>query len=448
MRVQTLIVNTLLGAAVAATGCAGRMAYNLPPASRLMHPGPGVDGPGPGVIPVGNQMMGPAMPAQYGPGGTPPANYGACRCNYEGEQCQYCEDGSCSINGGGGCYAGGGAASGPTSQVQFVGEDGLTIAWDVASPGMFDSAPLFVPDRQDFPQGAIYRLKVSNIPGRAGVTLYPTLEVAPVTARTDAFLAHAAVPVQFTEEDFDQVMSGNFVTKVIYLPDPEFQELALSGVETLVSTRLDPGVDPVAEADRRGSILAVLRMGSKDLSTAGGSYGDQVMPAAYGAGCDNCGPSGGGASSPSFSGPMYGGGGGQANMPIGMPAAGFAPQPMPPHMLAGAPQWGMPHTGTPIGIPGPPHLPMGSPAGLQKHTIKNRTRVHLPPPTNAVHVSVKQRPGLNYPRPVNKIHVDEVNRAPIDLIHGTVKPGVGIRTAVQGAQAYPHGGGDCEEYCD
>ena len=72
-------------------------------------------------------------------------------------------------------------------------------------------------------------------------------------------------PVQFTEEDFDQVLSGNFVTKVIYLPDPEFQELALAGVETLVSTRLDPGVDPIAEADRRGSILAIVRMGNKDL---------------------------------------------------------------------------------------------------------------------------------------------------------------------------------------
>ena len=83
--------------------------------------------------------------------------------------------------------------------------------------------------------------------------------------RTEAFLAHNAIPVQFTEEDFDQVLSGNFVTKVIYLPDPEFQELALAGVETLVSTRLEPGVDPIVEADRRGAILAIVRMGNKDL---------------------------------------------------------------------------------------------------------------------------------------------------------------------------------------
>ena len=142
-------------------------------------------------------------------------------------------------------------------------------------------SPLVIPGRQDFYQGAIYRLKLTNIPGRAGVQLYPTLEVAPVTPRTDAYLAHSPIPVQFTEEDFDQVVSGNFVTKVIYLPDPEFQELALAGVETLVSTRLDPGVDPIAEADRRGSILAIVRMGNKDLERDGGMRGQDgsVIPA-------------------------------------------------------------------------------------------------------------------------------------------------------------------------
>ena len=105
--------------------------------------------------------------------------------------------------------------------------------------------PLIVPGRYNFPQGAIYRIKLTDIPGRAGVELYPTLEIGPPTPRTEAYLAHNAIPAQFTEEDFDQVLSGNFVTKVIYLPDPEFQELALAGVETLVSTRLDPGVDPI-----------------------------------------------------------------------------------------------------------------------------------------------------------------------------------------------------------
>ncbi|MGL4511728.1 MAG: hypothetical protein ACRCT8_01445 [Lacipirellulaceae bacterium] len=429
MRVRSYFTMSLVAASAVSAGCAGRLAYNLPPAQQMMHPGPGVGGPGPGVIPVGNQMTGPPSPEMYGPGGTPGA--GQCATTRAGSsdvrQVQYCEGGSCSIGGGGGCAPGAGGPA--TSQIAFVGEEGIQVAWDVASQGQFDSAPLYVPGRQDFPQGAIYRLKVSNIPGRAGVTLYPTLEVAPVTPRTDAYLAHAPIPVQFTEEDFDQVVGGNFVTKVIYLPDPEFQELALSGVETLVSTRLDPGVDPIEEADRRGSILAILRMGSKDLGTSGGLAG--IVPAGYGAGCDSCGPggvSGGYEGAPYGGGPMYGEGapmmqgpGGDGMMPMGAPTAGFAPNVMPPHMMAGMqPQYGMPYTGTPIGLPGPPHIPLGSPAGLRSHVMKNRTRVVMPPPTNQMTISVKQRPGMNYPRPATHVHVDEVHRAPFRPFGGTV----------------------------
>jgi hypothetical protein len=333
------------------------------------------------------------------------------------------------------------------------------------------------------------------------VELFPTLEIAPVTPRTGAYLAHAPIPVQFTQEDFDQVISGNFVTKVIYLPDPEFQELALAGVETLVSTRLDPGVDPIVEADRRGSILAILRMGSKDLRRGGvvmddegyggmgydgavydgmeipydgtdcpqegmeypqegteypqegmeyegeevtegeivptshttkpnatsnskdssKSYESQavyheevnasgapaksgVVPAQY------CGPYGGG-------GGFYGDGG-MAGMPMGMPTASGGPPSVPPNMIAGGPQWGMPITGTPIGLPGPPHIPLGVPAGLQKHVMHNKTKVMIPPPVAKMHMTVKQRPGLNYPRPVNHVHMNETQREPLRLVPG------------------------------
>ena len=192
----------LLIAGVLMAGCQAPCTskQNLPPPSMLMHPGPGVNGPGPGV----------AM------------------------------------------YQGGGPSSGMTSQIHFGGPEGMTINWDVSAPGAFDSQAMVCPANYNFPQGAIYRLKLSNIPGRPGVELYPTLEVGPTMPRTEAYLAHNSVPVVFTPEDFDQVTSGNFVTKVLYLPDPAFQELALAGVETLVSTRLEPGVDPIVEADRRG----------------------------------------------------------------------------------------------------------------------------------------------------------------------------------------------------
>ncbi len=552
MRVERTLVGLMILATAILTGC-GRLAYNLPPASRLMEPGPGVGGPGPGVIPpAGNpyaiyggavgryadgRCAGPGGMMPYGPCGVnvPPAAApnvmqasfnspcdGSGKCSEGGScdnSCPYDQTGECGCSDGGpcscdgscncgprcGCAGGAGANGGciqnaacggggmygairqgmcgsmrpgsteayadgfgaggagfvgmPTSQIAFLGDDGVQVSWDVSGSGMFDATPLVIPGRQDFYQGAVYRLKLTNIPGRAGVQLYPTLEVAPVTPRTDAYLAHSPIPVQFTEEDFDQVVSGNFVTKVIYLPDPEFQELALAGVETLVSTRLDPGVDPIAEADRRGSILAIVRMGNKDLELGAGapgqpktvvparheeaakrtaarigetqtSYDEQTngisQPGEFQAAANDVSPvraynSNGAAcqGGPAIDGPATGGPygeGSMVNMPIGMPTAGFAPAVVPPNMIAGAPQWGMPITGTPIGLPGPPHVPLGVPAGLQKHVIKNRTRVMLPPPVTKMEMSVKQRPGLNYPRPVNHTYVDETQREPLRLL--------------------------------
>jgi hypothetical protein len=298
-----------------------------------------------------------------------------------------------------------------TSQVAFIGPEGMAVTWDVSAPGAFDSEALTCPARYNFPQAAIYRLKMTNIPGRPGIELYPTLEVGPMMPRTEAFLAHNAIPVQFTPEDFDQVQSGNFVTKVIYLPDPEFQELALAGVETLVSTRLDPGVDPVVEADRRGAILAIVRLGNKDLQVPGGQAPEGgVASASYQQGAEGC--------------PQANG----APLPMAMPAG---PSTMPMGGIAGvtAPQYGSPMCGTPIGLPGPPSVPLGVPAGLQKYTIKNHTKVHLPKPTEKIKVDVKQKPGISYPKPADHVRIVErtsagvgTYRQPLGDRHECVKP--------------------------
>lgn len=154
------------------------------------------------------------------------------------------------------------------TQVRFVRPTGMKIAWQSMNARDlegFTPPQLEVPARYNFAQARIYRLKLTDIINRPGLEIYPTLEVYPGNAKVDAYLAHNAVPIEFTEEDFDQIQAGNYVTKVIYLPDPAYQELAIAGVETLVSTRLDPGVDPVQEANRRGAILAVIRCGGVDL---------------------------------------------------------------------------------------------------------------------------------------------------------------------------------------
>ena len=275
------------------------------------------------------------------------------------------------------------------SQVKFVGPDGMQVFWSVSGQDTFDSEPLVVPGSNNFPQNAIYRLKLTNVPERPGVELYPTLEVAPTMPQSEAFLDHSTIPVQLSEEDFEQVLAGNYVTKVVYIPDPEFQELAIADVETLVSTRLDPGVDPVVEADRRGTILAILRLGNKDVQAPGGepTPAGAVHQASY----------------------MHVGAGGSMMGPGGpMPGHPGMMTPPPGHISGiTTPQYGMPITGTPIGLPGPPHIPFGAPAGLRKHVMRNNSHHHLPAPTDKITMDMKRSPGYRYPKPPSRMSIHE-----------------------------------------
>jgi len=291
-----------------------------------------------------------------------------------------------------------GPQAAPTVQILFAKPEGMQVRWDVQAEGAFDSFPMVVPGRHNFPQAAIFRLKLTNIAGREGVELYPTLEVGPTTPRTEAYLAHNAIPVQFTEEDFDQVLSGNFVTKVIYLPDPEFQEYALAGVETLVSTRLDPGVDPITEADRRGAILAVVRMGNIDPELPGvNGEATRSIPSVAG--------NAGGVIPASYMQP--GAAPGMMAMPYG--ASPIGPSGLIPSHVSGitAPQWGAPMSGTPFGLTGPPYVPFGGPAGPQKHVMKRSTRIHIPEPPRTIGIHLRERPGYSAPQMPNRVRITE-----------------------------------------
>jgi hypothetical protein len=167
----------------------------------------------------------------------------------------------------GGAYAGQFAAA--RTSVRFLEPKGMKVSWYIQSPDgrrSWNDKPLETPATYNFAQAAIYRLRLSDIPDYPGVDLYPSLEVVPANQRALTFLAHSSVPVSFTPDDFRMVAAGNYVVKVIYLPDPQYQDIAVGGgLGELISTQLEPGVDPIAEACKRGSILLIVRLGNIDL---------------------------------------------------------------------------------------------------------------------------------------------------------------------------------------
>jgi hypothetical protein len=154
------------------------------------------------------------------------------------------------------------------SSINFTGPAGMKVTWQLPDGSFNDEAnALTAPKEYNFLQGQVYRLRLTSIlPDHPGKSFYPTLEVAPANPKSLTFLSHSSVPVTFGPDDFAQARAGNLVVKVIYLPDPANQDFStVVGAEEVVSTRLEPGADPVAEAQRRGTILAVIRMGNIDL---------------------------------------------------------------------------------------------------------------------------------------------------------------------------------------
>lgn len=385
MKRYFLALGTLL---VVCVGCAvdgQQLTHNqehvAPPANMLARPGMAVDGPGPGVMnpitPVGYNA---AMPPQMAPGmmmGAPMMSAPAMH----------------------------GPAMTRTSQVRFAGPAGMAVGWQV--PGGFADNQLVAPGRYNFKQGATYRLKVSSIPGREGEVYYPTLQVYPAHPTTDAYLSNTSLPVQITDEDLNQVKTNNFVTKVVFLPEPQFQELAIAGVETLVSTSLLPGEDPVQLADQRGTIMAVIRIGNKDFEMPGavseggintvnyiqadGMNGQFVEPM----------PIAGAGTGSSIPAPQVMGSSGGPGMPPYNPVAG----------VGGAPAWGMPITATPIGLPGPNHLPYGGAASLKSYTTRNMSNNKIPKPVEHFLVDVRHEPGYSVPEPVR--HVEYTEKHPV-----------------------------------
>ncbi|HIE96171.1 MAG TPA: hypothetical protein EYG03_21855 [Planctomycetes bacterium] len=364
MRDYFLVLGALV---VVCTGCASfdtgssilsNREHVAPPAAVQSRPGPMVDGPGPGVLGMlGQPGMGMAAPPM-------------------------------------------------STQIKFVGPETMTIGWRAGAT--FASSQVQSGQYYDFYQSAVYQLMLEGLelPGVDPRPLYPTLEVRAAHPNTLAYLQHNAVPVEITEEDLEHVNSSNMVTKVIYLPAPEFQARAIAGVETLVSTRLDPGIDPVQQAEQMGTVMLILRFGNKDLQppasmmNADGSVTQVNYMMMNGQAGQMAPPT------PISTLATDAGGG----VPSAMIAAGGGFPGQPPMPVAGMgsmPPWGMPMTSTPIGLPGPPHLPLGGPAGLKSHTVRNLSQNKMPKPVDHLLIDVKHDPGYSVPEPVRHIQYTE-----------------------------------------
>src|SRR5262245_11659422 len=103
-------------------------------------------------------------------------------------------------------------------RVELPGEGGL-VSFYSGPDGEHSTYP--APAMAAVHLGAVYRLKLSEMPEFPGVELYPTVEMIdrlhPPRGRELDF----PVPIAFTDEEIRLALEGRLVTKVMYLEQPD-----------------------------------------------------------------------------------------------------------------------------------------------------------------------------------------------------------------------------------
>jgi hypothetical protein len=111
--------------------------------------------------------------------------------------------------------------------------------------------------------GAVYRVRVTNIPFRPGQELYPTIEVLDRLYAPPGREHRFPIPVVLTAEDLRLALDGALVTRVIYLEDSETANPLATPDGEQITTNVLPTDNALKVADQLGKPVAILRIGSR-----------------------------------------------------------------------------------------------------------------------------------------------------------------------------------------
>ncbi|HET6880141.1 MAG TPA: tetratricopeptide repeat protein [Pirellulales bacterium] len=149
--------------------------------------------------------------------------------------------------------------------VRFVldGPKGLSLSHESSMPGTFDKQPVLVPAQFARLPGIDMRFKLSGPVTPTAEPLYGTLTASLPWPKELGLPGETELPITVTKADLEAAAAGKMVMLVIYLARQTNEEEP-SRIETLNSTALPPDSDALAEASRRGKVLAIVKL-SKEL---------------------------------------------------------------------------------------------------------------------------------------------------------------------------------------
>lgn len=153
----------------------------------------------------------------------------------------------------------GGPLPGYFQPVEIAAPSGVEIS--LATQGGFDQ-PAPAPLLAGMQIGPVYRLKVTRIPFHEGEEVFPSIELIDRLYPPLGMERRFPIVVEITSDDLELALKGNFVTRVIYLEDPD-QALPAAEANGQISYEAGAGEDPLQMADVLGRPVAILRLGGR-----------------------------------------------------------------------------------------------------------------------------------------------------------------------------------------
>jgi uncharacterized repeat protein (TIGR01451 family) len=152
-------------------------------------------------------------------------------------------------------------AHAPLLFVRFAGPAGLQVTF---YQGAARPQELPAPVTVGLRPGYLYRMRLTGLPGRPGVSLAPTLQVCGTLHLSPRLRAgDYPAPVSFSDLEIEQILRGVLLTKLVYLEDPE----RAAPVRADGSLELDvpPDRNLLEEVRDYGRPVLLIRVGQREV---------------------------------------------------------------------------------------------------------------------------------------------------------------------------------------
>ncbi len=154
----------------------------------------------------------------------------------------------------------GGPLSGFCQPVEIRAPQGARIAPATGSDILGGSADRLI---VGLAIGPVYRFQITEIPGHPGVEVFPTVELIDRLYPPAGERLRFPVPIELTAEELIFAAEGRFITRVIYLEDPQLAPAIARDQNEQPWIEARPGDDPLVVADHLGRPMAILRLGGR-----------------------------------------------------------------------------------------------------------------------------------------------------------------------------------------